>query len=288
MQQDEGRQKSNRLSVQVLIYPATDYPAVQMQPKEVKLELTRANLGFYEGLIDLAQGMTFPFFEIVLEETNKSQSSTVNLTVSPAIRKQLAKIYETDRILFYVDILGGKMEAWSADMLESIRILGELGVMSPATQWILNARAYISNMITGTTGDKPRSYDGDKAIEFLREVLGAAGMIAKIDSDSKLLTIASDVVRSGKKDFDSCIYRLAMAFYHSKNYSGRSVTPEIDDPGAAYLGITGSSSLQAKFPKLMESISRWPTERRTDITKTFICFCLAGYLCHTATRELPR
>jgi hypothetical protein len=259
-----------------------------MEPKEVKLELTRANLGFYEGLIDLAQGNTFPFFEIVLEETNKAQSPTVNLTVSPAIRKRLAKIYETDRVLFYVDILGGKMEAWSADMLESIRILGELGVMSPATQWILNARAYINNIITGTTGDKPRSYDGDKAIEFLREVLGAAGMIEKIDSDSKLLTIASDVVRSGKKDLDSCIYRLAMAFYHSKSYSGRSVTPEIDDPGAAYLGITGSSSLHAKFPKLAESIGSWPTERRTDITKTFICFCVAGYLCHRATRELSR
>jgi hypothetical protein len=259
-----------------------------MEPRAVKLELPRTNLGFYESLVDVAQGLTFPFFEIVLEETNKAQSSTATLLVSPAIRKRLMTIYKTDRLLFYVDMAVGRIEAWTTDMLESIKILGESDVMSPASQWVLNARAYINSVLTGTLGEKPRSYDGEKAIEFLREVLEAGGILEKVDSDPKLLAIASDVIRSGKKDLDSCIYRLAMAFYHSRTYSGRSAAPEIDDPGAAYLGITGSSNLQTKFPKLVESIGTWPTERRTDITKTFICFCIAGYLCHKATRESSR
>lgn len=252
------------------------------------MELSRGGPGFYEALVDLAQGPSFPFFEMILDETNKAQSPSVTLLVSPTIRKQLMSIYKTDRLLFYVDILGGKIEAWTPDMLESMRILRETGVMSAEAQWILKARSYVNNFLTGTVGERPKSYEGEKAIEFLREVLAAGGILGKVDSDPKLLAIASDVVRSGRKDLDSCIYRFAMALYHSRGFSGRSAVSEIDDPGAAYLGIISNSNLQTRFPKLVESISSWPTERRTDITKTFICFCIAGYLCHRAAGEVSK
>jgi len=248
--------------------------------KEVKLELVRP--GFYEALVDVAQTPTFPFFRVILEETNKAQSSDLKLLVSPTIRKHLMNIFGTDKLLFYIDVTTGRMEAWTADMLESTNMLSESNVMSQGDQWVLKARTYVNHVLTGTVGDRAEAYGGETALDFLRDILDAGGLLQKTDSDLKLLAIASDIVRSGRKDLDSCIYRLAMALFHSRNYSGRSAAPEIDDPGAAYLGIVGNATLEAKYPKLMESIRNWPAERRTDVMKTFICFCMASYLCYKA------
>ena len=256
----------------------------------VRVEVGRTGPGFYEMLVDSAQAPTFPFFRIVLVETNKAQSADLELHVSPTIYENLRSIFLTEKILFYLDIpKGGAMQAWTADMLESIRILAEHKVMSREENWILKAREYLAHLLNGTTGRKAEiPYEDEEPLRFLQDILDAAGILAKIDADVKLLAVASDIINSGKKDFDSCIYRLTMAFYHSQRVAGRSAVPEIDDPGAAYLGIIGSADLGKKHPKLLESIRDWPESRRTDTTKTFICFCIASYLCHKVAREVRK
>jgi len=255
----------------------------------LKVEVGRIGPGPYETLVDLTEAPVFPFFRIILEKTNKAQSADLQLLVSPTIYNYLSDRLHTEKIVFYLNTRTGRMEAWTWDMLESIRILTNLRAMSREDQWILKARSYIGHVFAGTEGEKAQiPYEGEGGLEFVKSVLRASGILDKVDSDPKLLGIARDITDSGKKDFESCVYRLAMALYHSRRYSGQSVVPEIDDPGASYLALVGNVECQEKYPSLKESIRRWPDQRRTDMMKTFICFCIASYLCQKAARESSR
>jgi len=251
----------------------------------MEIELVKPKL--VETLIDVAHAPTFPFLVIQLKKSNKAQSFVSEVKLSPTLYDLLVKHYGTDRLVTYCDLRSGKIEAWTTDMLISFRILNKLDVMSEPASWIIKSREYISDLLADKKGPALKhSPANKKALDITREILNAGNLLEDIDRRENLTAVARDLIVSGTKDADSVIYRLAMAIYHSKRITDEPAVPKLEDPGEAYLALTGNTEFREKYKFVIDELEKIPAPRRTEAVKTLMSFVIGAYLYNKALLAL--
>ena len=194
-----------------------------------------------------------------------------------------------DQLLFYLALPTARVEAWSADMLLTFKLLNKLGVMSSVEEWVSIARKYVTNTITNKVIKPSFKFQKDEIeenIKRLRKFLSYAGIVKAIDEKKDLVTIAQDVIQTGTKDDDTIIYRLAMMIYHSARLAGQPAVKEIEDPGAIYLQLVQNENLQKEYPEIFDTLHNLPPPAKSPVTKTFICFIIATYIFYLAIKNI--
>ncbi|RLI22085.1 hypothetical protein DRO54_02035 [Candidatus Bathyarchaeota archaeon] len=254
---------------------------------EVEAMLARAPTEIWR---DLAHIPTFPFFIIKFTESKTVEDFALELRVKPKIYEHIKNIYGTDEVIFYFDLLRGEIMAWTLDMLLTIRLLSEEGIMSTPEDWIKKSRPYMSDVLIGKPskiGDAEREVRERKNLEKAKEILQYAGILEEIDKNDTLAKIAKEVLETSMKDLDSVIYRLAMTVYHAERLTRKQIVESLSDPGILHLNLVNNEDFKVKFSKIASALNEMPPPRRSDFIKTFISFVIGSYVCYkVVTREI--
>jgi len=239
-----------------------------------------------EMLLRTAHGPAFPFIQIQFKK-RAAPVKTLKLNVEKNLLEIIKKHYGSDKVILYLELTTGRIEAWTRDMLMSFRILQKLGIMNPPEVWINNARHYMRAFLTDEEMSplKPTSKN-EIALKHTIAILKAARLLQEVKEKQFLLTIASDVIRSGKKDADSIIYRLAMAIYHSKRLADQPAIEGIEDPGSAYLALREDKEFTEKYAFILDEFEKIPPPLRPESVKTFLCFVIGAYLFNRAILDM--
>lgn len=230
-------------------------------------------------LLEVAHGPTYPFQILQLKEADDGQTTSLTLELSHEIYEYLKVRYGTDELIVYFDLVTSNIQSWTLDMLFSMNILRELGLMSPTNEWISNSREYMGKLLGGKREiTSPEITNKKKALEKAREILSFVGILEEVEKEKALFSIAKDVIKSNSKDPDSIIYRLAMTIFHSARLTEKPAIPSIEEPGDLYLALTQSEKLVEKYPLILENLEKLPIPARAPNMKTLMSFLIASYI----------
>jgi len=250
-----------------------------------KVELI-TSMSHKEELIRLAHGPTFPFFVLKLEESKKEES-TATLKVSSEVYKDLVKRYDSDELIFYLDVRQGKLASWSPDMIFTIKVLYNLGIFPSSSSWVKAARKHISNfLIEETFEDVVESTTVEERVRKIESLLLYAGILSELKTRKDLFSIAKDVKNANTKDPTSIIYRLSMTLYHSAMLAGEAAVTQLEDPGVLYLNLMDNSGFKTEFPSIYAALTKVIPNKRSALIKTFMAFVIGAYLYYKGTYDL--
>jgi len=247
---------------------------------EVEAMPTRAPTEIWR---DLAHIPTFPFFIIKFTESKTIEDFTLELRVKPKVYEHIKNVYGTDEVIFYFDLPRGEIVAWTLDMLLTIRLLSEEGIMSTPKDWVIKSRPYMSDVLAGKPSKIVNAKEEArerKALEKAEEILQYAGVLEEVDRNDTLAKIAKEVLETGMKDLDSIIYRLAMTVYHAERLTRKQIIESLSDPGILHLNLISNEDFKVRFSKIAGALNEIPPPRRSDFMKTFISFVIGSYICH--------
>jgi len=97
-----------------------------------------------EALLGIAARPVFPFFILKFDQTDEgNEDYIINIKVRPEIYNYIRGVFSKDEVVFYLDPLIGKIEAWTPDMHASFELINRLGLMDTIRVWIQKARTYL-------------------------------------------------------------------------------------------------------------------------------------------------
>lgn len=96
-----------------------------------------------ENLLAMSRRPVFPFFKMKIERTTKDTPIIQRLKVSPDLYDFLVKIYGTNELMFYLDMLNGKIECWTPSMHLTFEAMEKFQLMSPSNKWVKDAKKFI-------------------------------------------------------------------------------------------------------------------------------------------------
>lgn len=240
-----------------------------------------------EILFEVAHFPTFPFLVLKFVKSPTVETFHQEIKVKPQLYERILKVYGTDEVIVYFDIPRGGMSAWTKDMHLAITLLNKIGVMMHPRNWVAEARRFISGVIARQSVVKFQELrkiaeEQRKAFDKLKEILKYAGILDQVNQKDILFKIAQDVAKSGVKDLDSMIYRMAMAIYHSESYLGKSIIEALNDPGNIYFNLIGNKEFAEKYKEIVDTFDSLEIPERTSTMKTFISFLIGSYICYKA------
>ncbi|HYW00431.1 MAG TPA: hypothetical protein VE862_03115 [Candidatus Acidoferrum sp.] len=238
-----------------------------------------------EAALHVAESQVFPFLKLKILETGKKQTYDATIQVSPSVHKALTQAYAGEEIVIFFDLTSvyAPIGIFSGEMVECIALLTEAKMMSPLSMWLTVAREKLTRALSNQKGEEIEATNSTtETVRKAREMLRAAGLLAEVDANNSIFEIATEIVRSGKRDLDTTIYRLGMAVYWASKYSGQSLIQSLEDPTQMYLKFVSDSEMIKNFKSIVEKMKEKEGEVRQGFVRTLMCFVIGTYLCNKA------
>lgn len=116
---------------------------MEIVPKKTEKPLTGS-------LLSIAQRPVYPFVMLRLEKTRKGATAPtiLRLKVDDEVYEYLTKVFGTNELVIYLDPRNGKMEVWTPGMHLTFEAMEELGLMTPASEWLEGARPFLRETLS--------------------------------------------------------------------------------------------------------------------------------------------
>jgi predicted RNA binding protein with dsRBD fold (UPF0201 family) len=204
----------------------------------------------------------------------------VEVKVNPKVYDFLKNGMLTDELSIYCQ-MNGQLGLWTYDMIISMKILSDIGILGDIKNWVLESRKSIRNLLSAEKVESIKQ--NQKALEITKEILSSLNILNEVQSSELLFLAAKDVISTKEMDPNTIIYRLTMATYHSKQRSGTSIVKSLDEPSTLYLKLSQSEIIN-KYNNAFKLMMDLPPDARIRTTKILIAFLIGAFAYYESIR----
>ncbi len=242
-----------------------------------------------EAAFGVAQHQVFPFLKLTFIETNKKQGYDATIEVSPSIYQMLVKQLAGNEAGIFMDLNAAiPIGTFSGEMMDCFRLLGKYGLMSSFDTWLTAARERLMEAMKDQRRAVEQPANIEQALSMTAQILKAAGILQEVEENGSISALARDILQSGKKDFDTVIYRMAMAVYWAGRFSGQPLFPTYEDPVKMYLAVTSDKDIRTKFDDIVIAMESREDSDREEFVRTLIAFTIGAYVSYKSMLEATK
>lgn len=248
-------------------------------PEGFSLKINAPKQSLNDFIFSTVHNPVFPFVYLKLKPDSNQENNYFEVKIHPKIYEFIKATSLTDDLVFFLPSVG-QIGIWTYDMVVSMKILAELGIISDLKKWILSSRNSLTNLLSNEKVESKKS--NNDALKIAEELLTFLNIINEVKENSLLSSVVKDAIQSREMDSDTIIYRLAMAIFHSNRFNDPSVIKALNDPSGLYLKLS-QGEIYKKYEKALSLLMDLPVDGRIPAVKVLVTFIIASYLYYSET-----